>query len=95
MNRVVAIVGAIAAILLLTPYLGISLFGSAPSEPEQITRPEVEAPAPRQRAATEHPKGKQTMVEDILQPAPHSGSAASSQKLSDIERLLKPNGEDK
>ncbi|MBN8550777.1 MAG: hypothetical protein J0M12_15795 [Deltaproteobacteria bacterium] len=98
MNRIIAIIGVVAAVLLLSPYLGINFFGdSAPSEESSAVTATSEAPqepaAPP--PAKEQTKRKQPRVEDILAHPSEDHGAASSQKLSDIERLLNHNGEDK
>ncbi len=94
MNRTVAIVTIVAAILLLAPYLGLDFFGTRPEPaaraPEQAAqRIEASATMPKEKA---HPK--QTMVEDLLNPAVE-GEAKHNKKLADIENLLDSNGQDK
>jgi len=97
MNRLVAIVGIAAAVILLSPYLGIDLFGNTSLQDERINaaRPEGALDAARDSSVRGRSKGKQTMVEDILSADSNSDDPASPQKLSDIERLLNKNGEDK
>lgn len=94
MNRTVAIVAFVVAALLLAPYLGIDIFSSRPAPaapaPEQAAaRAETPTPAPKEK-----PHKKQTMVEDLLNPAVEA-EATHSKRLADIENLLESDGQDK
>jgi hypothetical protein len=93
MNKIVLVAGTLVAILLLAPYVGINLFGSS-SPPLEEQAPQSTAPA-REQKSTEPParKPKQARVEDLL--APQQNETNTTRKLSDIENLLKDDGQNK
>lgn len=94
MNRMIAAAAVIIAFLLLAPYVGINLFGGTVTEP--VVREKTPLPVAKVEPSAvpeAAPKRKQTMVEDVLQPkAPGDDS---TRKLSDIEQMLKRDGQDK
>lgn len=95
MNRLVALIAIVAAFVLLSPYLGIHLFGGHSPGSSQRAAPQPSAVQDSTSSSTgtrEKPKGRQTMVEELLSPAQ---TASAPKKLADIEDLLQDDGQNK
>lgn len=93
MNKIVLVAGILVAVLLLAPYVGINLFGSsrAPRQEQPVESPTTA----REKTGAESSvrKPKQARVEELL--APQQDESNATRKLSDIENLLRDDGQNK